>query len=331
MTALVENKAALRAGDLVAVRSATEILETLDANGELDGIPFMPEMLRYIGGQFRVATRALKVCGPSDGTEGGGYNHHLQGVVFLEQLRCDGSAHGGCEAECRLFWKEEWLRHVGELSADGPRDEGAITPLQELTEDRVRWLPNVEGTNETVFRCQATALRSKPLVKWTQPTQYVRELTSKNVGPLHFVRIMSRAFFREVGKKLHVVKELPFALAGGERLDGETLGLEPGDWVEVRAPDEIGRTLDENGKHRGLQFHYEMIQHCGKQFRVRRRVSRLIDEGTGRMLELRNDCIALEGVVCTGNRATRLWFCRRDLYPFWREAWLRRIDPPRQP
>ena len=36
---------ALRKGDLVEVRSEEEILRTLDADGKLDGLPFMPEML----------------------------------------------------------------------------------------------------------------------------------------------------------------------------------------------------------------------------------------------------------------------------------------------
>jgi hypothetical protein len=73
-----------------------------------------------------------------------------------------------------------------------------------------------------------------------------------------------------------------------------------------------------------------MVQHCGsgKRYRVRRRLNRLIDEGTGKMIEMRRDLIALDGLVCTGDRAEFLWFCRRELYPYWREAWLRRVAGP---
>ena len=39
----------LRAGDWVQVRSKEEIISTLDANGRLDELPFMPEMLEYCG------------------------------------------------------------------------------------------------------------------------------------------------------------------------------------------------------------------------------------------------------------------------------------------
>ena len=34
----------LRVGELVEVRSEDEILATLDVDGELEGLPFMPEM-----------------------------------------------------------------------------------------------------------------------------------------------------------------------------------------------------------------------------------------------------------------------------------------------
>ena len=40
----------LRAGEWVEVLSAPEILATLDDKHELDGLPFMPEMLKYCGG-----------------------------------------------------------------------------------------------------------------------------------------------------------------------------------------------------------------------------------------------------------------------------------------
>ena len=39
---------ALCIGEVVEVRSPEEILATLDENGELDGLPFMPEMLRLV-------------------------------------------------------------------------------------------------------------------------------------------------------------------------------------------------------------------------------------------------------------------------------------------
>ena len=39
--------AKLRVGDWVEVRSKDEILSTLDSDGRLDGMPFMPEMFAF--------------------------------------------------------------------------------------------------------------------------------------------------------------------------------------------------------------------------------------------------------------------------------------------
>ena len=50
------------AGDRVVVRSAQEILATLDADGTLHGLPFMPEMLDWCGKPFHVERRAEKTC-----------------------------------------------------------------------------------------------------------------------------------------------------------------------------------------------------------------------------------------------------------------------------
>jgi hypothetical protein len=51
-----------RAGDWVEVRSKEEILKTLDKNGRLEELPFMPQMFDYCGQRFRVYKRARKTC-----------------------------------------------------------------------------------------------------------------------------------------------------------------------------------------------------------------------------------------------------------------------------
>src|SRR5262245_36891079 len=106
-----------RAGHLVEVRSKEEILATLDEDGCVDGMPFMPEMLQYCGLQFRVGAVAHKTCEPSLKSNPG---RRLQATVHLEGLRCDGSAHAGCEADCNLFWKDVWLKSAGSDQPDRP-------------------------------------------------------------------------------------------------------------------------------------------------------------------------------------------------------------------
>src|SRR5690606_21255463 len=59
-----------RAGDWVEVRSAAEILATLDLAGDLEHLPFMPEMLRFAGRRFRIESVAHKTCDTVNRTGG---------------------------------------------------------------------------------------------------------------------------------------------------------------------------------------------------------------------------------------------------------------------
>src|SRR4051812_33208582 len=96
----------LAPGDWVEVRSKDEILATLDGNGRLEGLPFMPQMLQYCGQRFQVFKHAGKTCCEMRGAAGVVYvPRRLAGTVHLEH-RCDGRMYGGCQAGCLLFWKE---------------------------------------------------------------------------------------------------------------------------------------------------------------------------------------------------------------------------------
>ncbi len=322
---------ALRPGDVVEVRPAPEILATLGDGDALAGVPFMPEMLRYVGKRFTVSRRVEKICD----TAGGSYwSRRVRDTVFLEDLRCDGSAHGGCQAGCRLYWREEWLRRVG--SRDEP-PEASDPSAQELLESRAvagtRTTRQLEGAVEDVYRCQATeALRySEPLNRY-DPRQYIRELLAGNVGLLHLLRVGVRSFTVSLQRRLGRMTYIPFETAkwSSERNASPTapraLDLRPGELVRVRPKEEIAGSLDEKGTNRGLWFDWEMIPYCGGTYRVQDRVERFIDDTTGRLVELSSDCVILEGVVCTGDHSVNRWLCPRAIYPFWREGWLQRPD-----
>ena len=185
-----------------------------------------------------------------------------------------------------------------------------------------------EGETEEVWRCQATeALKaSEQLKTFKDPEQYWREFRNGNFGPLRFIRLMARALVMEVAYRLGVLK--PFPLRGSEPKAPPTqpLDLQPGELVEVRSAAEIEATLDDRGFNRGLSFDREMLPYLGQTLRVKERVDRLIDEKTGRMLRIPTDCIILDGPVCSGECSSGRWFCPRKIYPFWREAWLRRVE-----
>jgi hypothetical protein len=104
------------------------------------------------------------------------------------------------------------------------------------------------------------------------------------------------------------------------------LDLQPGDWVQVKTREEIAATLTPDGRERGLWFDREMLPFCGGTYQVKQRVNRFIDDITGRMIELKRDCVTLSGVVCSGDLSLHRHFCPRAIYPYWRENWLRRLS-----
>jgi hypothetical protein len=318
---------ALRRGDVVEVRGPAEILETLDERGTLDALPFMEEMLAYCGRRFTVAFRTEKICDTIQFTR----SLRLKDGVILEDLRCDGSGHDGCEAECRLYWKEAWLRRVdGETTRSAPAEDAAArAALVTLLRRNTKEPSDAKGGPGTCYRCQVTeTLKASDVLRTFDPRPYVRELSSGNVGVARFTRVMARATAVESLRKLHLWPGVPVRGASSASPRTEPLGLQPGEWVEVKSREEIEETLNDKGKNRGLWFDREMLAFCGKKFRVRRRIGRLIDERSGKMVDLKSDCVTLDGAVCSGELSFGRWFCPRAIYPYWREGWLRRAPAP---
>ena len=313
----------LRPGDIVEVRSAAEILATLDSTAAVDKMPFMPEMIAHTRGQYRVSRRVDKICDTIAQTG----SRRTYGTVYLEDLRCDGSGHGGCQAGCKLYWKEAWLRLVdNDSTAVNPGDE-SVAELKQLTQAGTRTAREVEGHPSEVWRCQATEARnaSEPL-KTSELGQYWRELTNGNFGLIRFIGLATRGFIMEIARRIGLLRLLPLRGPGIQPASIEPANLRPGDLVQVRTPIEIAATLDKDGLNRGLNFDREMLPYCGQTFRVKDRVRRIIDDKTGRMLNIAKDCVILDGVVCSGERTPGCWFCPRQIYPYWREAWLRRVE-----
>ena len=102
------NKMQCSAGEWVEVRTKEEILKTLDNKGQLNGLPFMPQMFQFCGRRFRVYKRAHKTCDTVNDYKG----RKMDSAVHLEGIRCDGKAYGGCDAACLIYWKEAWLKRV---------------------------------------------------------------------------------------------------------------------------------------------------------------------------------------------------------------------------
>jgi hypothetical protein len=341
----------LRAGDTVQVRTREEILRTLDSNGQLDGMPFMPEMFAFCGKSFPVYKRAHKTCDTVFPIRG----RRVDRAVHLE-TRCDGHAHGGCQAGCLIFWKEAWLKPVDpESSTDAlrctkPSDGG---PDRALTEADVYACAQVkpQSGDSPTYVCQATRLpyATSALSPW-DIRQYLEDYWSGNVG---LGRILDGLVYMSwhkiaqagigLGPVMRWLYDLFAPLWGGTRYPRSTgsipegqptptasLNLQPGELVRVRSHEQILQTLTTAGKNRGMYWDAELVPFCGGTYRVLKRVTTIINESTGKMQEMKNPCIILDSVVCQSRYSECRFFCPRAIYSFWREVWLERVSEATQ-
>jgi hypothetical protein len=340
-----------KVGDWVEVRTREEILRTLDRNGHTDGMPFMPEMFAYCGKRFRVHKRAHKTCDTVFPTRG----RRLVDVVHLE-TRCDGSAHGGCQAGCLIYWKESWLKRIDDQEGPSivPSNSAASTAAQgavpACTEKDVWAAATITSSDsadaQTRYACQATQLPyfTSDLV-WWDVRQYVEDYSSGNVGLWRmFQTWVYSCYYHAVQagigigpaltwlyNRLHLLWRGPRypRMAGTIALNQPTphqaLNLQEGELVRVKSHDEILKTVNVESKNRGMYWDAEMVPYCGGTYRVRTRVDRIVDERSGKMLRMKTPGVLLEGVTCQARYSCHRLFCPRGLFPFWREIWLERL------
>ncbi len=356
----LHSRSRLRPGDSVKVRSREDILATLDEDGRLDGMPFMPEMLRYCGQTLRVFKRAHKAC---DTINYSGIRK-IDRTVLLES-RCDGSAHGACEAACSLFWNEAWLEPAAQgVPARLSPTEPAPRRAQGCSVDKLiaatrRGSDPEKGPR---YACQATQFldATKPLSAY-DPRPYIEDFRSGNVdlatlfhGAVYRISSVIVRRCERLGRRLGLGDALakplmacydglqkvlpngvPFPRRKGRipigqptpRLDIGQIG--PGSWVRVKSYPEILATLDGNNKNRGLYFDAEHVPYCNKAFLVRSLVHQIVDECTGYMIHFKSPSIILDNVFCQGSHSDGRMFCPRSIYPYWRPVWLTPVNTAR--
>jgi hypothetical protein len=303
----------LRKGDLVRVKSPSEILRTLDSDGAVDHLPFMPEMLAYCGGTFRVAERVVETC-----ISGPGWRREFksQDVVTLEELRCSGAAHDGCQKACLIFWRDSWLSKVEEEARPEIPDPADLDWLAER-------LKVSRGSG--AYFCQSSELpaATTPLSTRARAMKYFAALRARNYGLGYLIR--SLGIWVVFRTRLLLFGIQPRGTAHPTPV--ESLDLQPGEWVQVKSLKSIIETLDERGLNRGLSFSAYMHLLAGKKLKVKQRVDRIILDGTGQMRQLGNT-VWLEGSTCgCAYMGLGMAACSRCEIAYWREVWLQRASP----
>jgi hypothetical protein len=314
-----------RAGDRVVVRTPDEILSTLDGDGTLQGLPFMPEMLDLCGKEFHVERRAEKTCVDVPPPVYPNRRFAADDVVFLDGPRCDGRSHDGCKRGCKIFWKEDWLRPAESV---GVSTQASTTGLSELL------LRLKTKSDETHYFCQSTQLHKATTAfsgnkkLWRLRIIY-REIRNGDRSVPEVLKLLALWSSHRLLRAVHGDQWLR---GPHERAPSESLGLKPGEMVRVKSRAELEATLDRRRSNRGLRISTEATRYCGGRAEVRDRVDRIIDERTGTMREpqdtvsLRNMSSRLKTLgaldcVCAGETGD----CPRGELMYFREIWLERV------
>jgi hypothetical protein len=302
----------LRSGDLVEIRQLNQIARTLH-DGALEGLPFMPEMLEFCGQGLRVSRRALTACYFPGSHRGFDSNK----IVTLDGVRCSGAAHGGCQKACVIFWREEWLRKIDETILENIDTAEIDQFLQQLP---------ASDLGDDTYRCQASELPkvSHTVGRSERVSRYLTGLRQGNFDTLQLIRSVAiSVFWRTRAKLFGIYARGPHT----KRTPTESLNLQPGEWVEVKPLSRILETLDQRGRNRGLYFSPDMARMCGRKFRVKSRLDRVISDGTGEMKQFKNT-VCLEGLTCgCAYGGLGMADCSRREVTYWREIWLRRCKP----
>jgi hypothetical protein len=348
-------KRKFRVGDWVEVRSKEEILRTLDSKGQIDGMPFMPEMFQFCGKRFQIYKRAHKTC---DYVTPYPYRTRwLEDSIHL-QTRCDGAGHDGCQAGCLIIWKEAWLKPVAAGSKSGVLTQielapgASAEPAKGCTEADLLANTKEPATADgpTKYVCQATQTpHATKYLHWWDVRQYFQDYFSGNVTIGRMLRAFIYANYYDLsqagiglGPAMRWVYNKLSPLWGGPtwpRTPGYlpensptpavSLNLQPGEWVRVKSHEEILKTVTYDSRNRGMYWDAELAPYCGGTYQVLRRVNKLIDEKSSRMVEMKTACIVLDAVVCQARYSPYRMLCPKEMYPYWREIWLERVETPK--
>jgi hypothetical protein len=305
--------ARLRPGDLVEVKAPDEILQTLDADGTLDCLPFMPEMIEFCGKRFQVSKRAVKIC--TSGSVPTIRCFRNDDVVLLDRLRCSGALHDGCQKACMIFWREAWLRRIDQAQAPEKFESGGSEQLRARLKT---------STSPKTYFCQASELfkAASQLSRWERPGKCIADIRAGNCNSLR----MAQSIAIWLAWRIRRLFLGPYARGNNKSTPVESLSLQPGELVKIKPMQSIVQTLNATAHNRGLWFSPDMRLLCGRERRVERRIDKLIVDGTGEMRQLRNT-VYLEGSMC-GCAHVAFGGCSRREFVYWREIWLTRPDNP---
>ena len=174
------------------------------------------------------------------------------------------------------------------------------------------------STGPKTYFCQASEIlnATSELSHWERFGKCFSDIRAGNCGVMEMAQRISVWLFWRIRK----VFLGPYARGNQNPTPAGSLNLRAGERVEIKPLANITETLDKKAYNRGLYFTPAMGRLCGEQYRVDRKIEKIIVDGTGEMRQLRNT-VFLEGSLC-GCACVAFGGCPRGEFAYWREIWL---------
>lgn len=169
-------------------------------------------------------------------------------------------------------------------------------------------MTNIEG-------CQIPCLpRMAEGQVFAESQSFIRRIKLSLAVPWNYYvkRWLKAAYHLAIDKKA-INKTMPKSLP---------ITLQSGDYVRVRAWQEIETTLDPFKELKGCAFLAEMRQYCDTTQHVLQVMERFLDERDYKVKKVRG-LVLLENVICRGTPV--FGRCDRCCHLFWREEWLEKV------
>ena len=279
----------------------------------------MPEMLKYCGRVLPVTQRADATCA-GNGLSGAWRTRSTCGTI-----RCDGSFHDGCQAACLMYWKEAWLERAEDAVPAPTRAE--LERRASRRSSRRRWsrpraikrrrrdslsLPGDGDPERPPSRC-ACANRTVP-ARAAATGSGRRSSRAWSIEAINQWQAFSRAGCRH-GCRSPAAAGIPFvhrkARRRARRRRAASSTCSPAISCGSRASERSSPRSTRTTRTAACTSITRWRGTAGETRACRARVDRLIEESNGEMIEIKSDCILLEGVVCTADY--HLFCTRGDL------------------
>ncbi len=136
------------------VKPLAEIQEALNTNGTIDGLPFMPEMVKFCGQRVQVDRFANQVCANIGEVE----IRQLADTVVLQVDRCDGQAQSGPAPKDGRLTQTEVDATENCATEPRPTETNARPFESEMVRLSKHKIPKSCQVTSICYRCQATEL-----------------------------------------------------------------------------------------------------------------------------------------------------------------------------